>query len=154
MQAAAAPTAPGDADKLDRATVMALVALALAIFVIANDFTALSVALPSMEKDFDAVKPGSLSTIFAFAAYFAADMFIQAVKTAMKKAGKNLTPEAVQQALANQSWEIKGLVGPTKYPASTVVATLACGELISSNGTSWDVVVPYACSAKRIATSS
>jgi hypothetical protein len=104
-----------------------------------------------MEKDFDAVKPGSLSTVFAFAAYFAADMFIQAVKTATKKAGKNLTPEAVQQALANQSWEIKGLVGPTKYPASTVVATLACGELISSNGTSWDVVVPYACSAKRIA---
>src|SRR6266508_2217652 len=41
-------------DRLDRATIMALVALALAIFVIANDFTALSVALPSMEKDFDA----------------------------------------------------------------------------------------------------
>jgi EmrB/QacA subfamily drug resistance transporter len=41
-------------DRLDRATVMALVALGLAIFVIANDFTALSVALPAMEKDFDA----------------------------------------------------------------------------------------------------
>src|SRR6266508_4437245 len=40
-------------DRLDRATIMALVALAMAIFVIANDFTALSVALPSMEKDFD-----------------------------------------------------------------------------------------------------
>jgi EmrB/QacA subfamily drug resistance transporter len=52
MEAAAATA--NDADNLDRATIMALVALALAIFVIANDFTALSVALPSMEKDFDA----------------------------------------------------------------------------------------------------
>ena len=33
---------------------MALVAMACAIFVIANDFTALSIALPAMEKDFDA----------------------------------------------------------------------------------------------------
>src|SRR3954469_9864834 len=41
-------------EKLDRATVMALVAMACAIFVIANDFTALSVALPAMEKDFRA----------------------------------------------------------------------------------------------------
>src|SRR3954469_12421266 len=41
-------------EKLDRATVMALVAMACAIFVIANDFTALSIALPAMEKDFDA----------------------------------------------------------------------------------------------------
>ena len=54
MEAAAATASSGDADALDRATVMALGALALAIFVIANDFTALSIALPSMEKDFDA----------------------------------------------------------------------------------------------------
>jgi EmrB/QacA subfamily drug resistance transporter len=54
MEAATAPTAATDSDKLDRSTLMALVAMALAIFVIANDFTALSVALPSMEKDFDA----------------------------------------------------------------------------------------------------
>jgi MFS family permease len=33
---------------------MALVALALAVFVVANDFTALSVALPNMESDLDA----------------------------------------------------------------------------------------------------
>jgi EmrB/QacA subfamily drug resistance transporter len=33
---------------------MALVALALAVFVVANDFTALSVAMPSMEADLDA----------------------------------------------------------------------------------------------------
>jgi EmrB/QacA subfamily drug resistance transporter len=54
MEAAAATASAGEADRLDRGTVMALGALALAIFVIANDFTALSIALPSMEKDFDA----------------------------------------------------------------------------------------------------
>ena len=47
-------TPPASSGKLDRATIMALVAMALAIFVIANDFTALSVALPAIEQDFDA----------------------------------------------------------------------------------------------------
>src|SRR4051794_34523983 len=40
-------------EKLDRGTIMAIVALALAIFVVANNFTALSVALPNMEADLD-----------------------------------------------------------------------------------------------------
>src|SRR4051812_20601614 len=54
MASATEPAPRRDPDKLDRGTVMALVALALAIFVIANDFTALSIALPAMEKQFDA----------------------------------------------------------------------------------------------------
>ena len=37
---------------LSHKTVMALVAMAVAVFVVANDFTALSVALPQIEKDF------------------------------------------------------------------------------------------------------
>src|SRR4051812_35630884 len=53
MASGTAPAPHTDPDRLDRGTVMALVALALAIFVIANDFTALSIALPAMEKDFD-----------------------------------------------------------------------------------------------------
>lgn len=40
-------------ERLDRATILALAAMAIAVFVIANDFTALSVALPDMESDFD-----------------------------------------------------------------------------------------------------
>jgi EmrB/QacA subfamily drug resistance transporter len=40
-------------EPLDRGTVMALVALALAVFLVANDFTALSVALTSMEGSLD-----------------------------------------------------------------------------------------------------
>jgi EmrB/QacA subfamily drug resistance transporter len=38
---------------LDRSTLLALGAMAMAVFVIANDFTAMSVALPSIEDDFD-----------------------------------------------------------------------------------------------------
>jgi EmrB/QacA subfamily drug resistance transporter len=42
-----------DSDALDRGTVLALGAMALAVFLIANDFTALSVALPKIESEFD-----------------------------------------------------------------------------------------------------
>jgi EmrB/QacA subfamily drug resistance transporter len=40
-------------EPLRRGTIMALVALALAVFLVANDFTALSVALTNMEGDLD-----------------------------------------------------------------------------------------------------
>ena len=39
-------------DPLNKSTVLGLVAMALAVLVIANDFTAFSVALPAMEQDF------------------------------------------------------------------------------------------------------
>jgi EmrB/QacA subfamily drug resistance transporter len=42
-----------DDRELDRGTVVALGAMALAVFLIANDFTALSVALPNIEREFD-----------------------------------------------------------------------------------------------------
>ena len=38
---------------LDRGTLLALGAMAMAVFVIANDFTAMSVALPNIENDFN-----------------------------------------------------------------------------------------------------
>ena len=40
-------------DALPRGTVLALVAMGLGVLVIANDFTALNVALPAIEEDFD-----------------------------------------------------------------------------------------------------
>ena len=45
------PAGPGD--RMTRGTVMALVAMGLAVFVVANDFTALSVALPTIERQFN-----------------------------------------------------------------------------------------------------
>ncbi len=47
----ATATAPA-ADRIDRGTKLALLALGLSVIVIANDFSALNVALPSMEADF------------------------------------------------------------------------------------------------------
>jgi len=47
------------ADELDRRTRFALVAMGLAVLIVANDFTALSVALPAIERDLDT----SLTTV-------------------------------------------------------------------------------------------
>jgi EmrB/QacA subfamily drug resistance transporter len=44
---------PADADRIEPGAVMALVAMGLGVLVIANDFTALNVALPAIEKDFN-----------------------------------------------------------------------------------------------------
>jgi EmrB/QacA subfamily drug resistance transporter len=41
-------------DRLNKTTILGLAAMALAVLVVANDFTALSVALPAMERDFGA----------------------------------------------------------------------------------------------------
>ena len=43
-----------DADAIQPGTMMALVAMGLGVFVIANDFTALNVALPAIEGDLNA----------------------------------------------------------------------------------------------------
>jgi Major Facilitator Superfamily len=53
-----------------RATLLALVAMALAVFVIANDVTALSVALPSIERDFNADVSSVQWVINAYALVF------------------------------------------------------------------------------------
>jgi EmrB/QacA subfamily drug resistance transporter len=55
---------------LQRSTVVALVAMALAVFVIANDVTALSVALPAIESDFDADVGTAQWVISAYALIF------------------------------------------------------------------------------------
>jgi len=102
-------------------------------------------ALTQMETDLQAFKAGTMPVGYAnVPAYFAADMFVQA----LKKVGRNLTPQAIQQALATQTWQIPGLVGPTDYPAATVGASPACAELLSDDGTAYNVLQPYSCSSK------
>ena len=98
--------------------------------------------LTQMQEDLEAFEPGTEVSASNAPAYFAADMFIQA----LKQVGPDVTPEAVQQALANQTWEIEGFVGPIEYPASTVVSTPACNALLESDGTEWQVLEPYECS--------
>ena len=107
--------------------------------------TTASAALSQMQNDIQAFKPGTPLVAYSnVPAYFAADMFIQA----LKKVGRNITPQSVQQALANQTWSIPGLVGPLTYPASTATPTPACSELLLdvSAATGFRDLEPYTCS--------
>jgi EmrB/QacA subfamily drug resistance transporter len=55
---------------LERSSVVALAAMAMAVFVVANDVTALSVALPDIESDFDADVGTAQWVISAYALIF------------------------------------------------------------------------------------
>ncbi len=46
-------TSGGASERLERTTILALVAMGVAVFIVANDFTALAVALPAIEKQFN-----------------------------------------------------------------------------------------------------
>ena len=105
--------------------------------------------LTQFKEDLEAAKPGTGPTAGTAAGYFGADMFIAALKKAAKNGTSNITPESVQKAAANQTWQIKGLVGPTVYPKATVVSTESCGSLVeNADGTAWTTVEPYSCSSK------
>ena len=112
-------------------------------------------ALTQFENDVAAVAPGTKAQDnWIASSYFAADMFIQALKTAAKKGTSNITPENVQKAASTMKWQIKGLVGPMTYPAATVIPTPSCTSLVSSDGTAWSTLLPYKCSSKKIKASS
>lgn len=60
-----------DADEhLSKTTILGMVAMAVAVFVIANDFTALSVALPAIERDFSTTVNTSQWVINGYAMVF------------------------------------------------------------------------------------
>ncbi len=98
-----------------------------------------------MLADFSAYKAGLQPVAYSTVpGYLGADMFVQG----LKKLGKNITPSALQKALSTQTWQIPNFVGPTKYPASTVLSTPACLGLLMDNadGSGFTPLSPYACS--------
>jgi ABC-type branched-subunit amino acid transport system substrate-binding protein len=111
--------------------------------------TAPSPGLAKMQADLNAYAPGTKPVGYSnVLAYFSADMFIQA----LKKVGKNnTTPQAVQQALSTITWGIPNLVGPVKYPASTVSPTPNCNELVlyNTSGSGYTILEPYQCSDQK-----
>ncbi len=74
------------------------------------------------------------------ASYFSADAFV----AALKKTGKNLTPQGFASAIANFTYQIPGVVGPTKYPVSRTQGS-PCGVLVYSDGTAWSIQTPLTC---------
>jgi branched-chain amino acid transport system substrate-binding protein len=100
--------------------------------------------LDQLKEDLEAFKPGTVPLGYSnMVGYFAVDMFIQG----LKKLGTNITAENLQKVLARQTWEIKGLVGPIKYPASTVGASPYCNVLLyyKEDGSGTEVLSPYSC---------
>ena len=105
--------------------------------------------LTQLKADVNAFKPGASIDSGTVASYSSTDMFIQALKTIAKKGKSNITPENLQKAAMNQTWQIKGLAGPTSYPKSTVGQYPACTSEVLSTGTAWQTVTPFGCSTKQ-----
>src|SRR5260370_9506855 len=97
-----------------------------------------------MKADFVAAGAPATTPIFTEETYFAADMFIQALKTVVKKSGaKGITPEPVHKVLATQPCQINEHVGPTKDPAATAIPSPAAGNLLTSTATTpWPSLPP------------
>lgn len=113
-----------------------------------NNLSASTPGVEQMKTDVEAVKPGAKVDGGTVAGYTSTDMFIAALKTVAKKGTKNITPENVQKAAMKQTWELKGLAGPTKYPDSTQHTSPTCTTISVSDGTAWNIEVPYSCSNK------
>jgi len=99
---------------------------------------------PTMQQlidDVEAFQPGAQLVQPVAAGYFAADMFVEA----LKKTGKNLTVERFVNA-ANQKfkWQLDDTAGPTKYPSAHNRPT-PCGSLVKSDGTGYTIEVPFSC---------
>lgn len=104
--------------------------------------------LTTMENQIESFAPGTSLTGYAnVSAYFAANMFVQAVHQVQQKK-EVITPSNVQRSLSTIKWSIPGLVGPIEYPASTVNSTPYCAELAAYTGGSIKVVDPYSCSTR------
>ena len=56
--------------ELDRGTWLALIAMAIAVFVVANDFSAINVVIPSIEQDFDTTVDTTQWVVNAYALTF------------------------------------------------------------------------------------
>lgn len=97
-------------------------------------------AMQQVTNNIKAVAGGAAITQGTLAAYFSADSFV----AALKKAGKNLTPEGLAKAMSSLTYQVPGIVGPTKYPAAQTQGA-PCGLLTQSDGTKYNIVVPYAC---------
>jgi ABC-type branched-subunit amino acid transport system substrate-binding protein len=96
--------------------------------------------MQKITSDIKAVSGTAPITQATLAAYFSADAFV----AALKKTGKNLTPEALAKAMGSMTYQVPGIVGPTKYPAAQTLGA-PCGLLVQSDGTQYSIVVPYAC---------
>jgi ABC-type branched-subunit amino acid transport system substrate-binding protein len=103
--------------------------------------------IKTMNQQIDAYKPGTKPSLALSAGYFAADMFIQAVKSSLKTS-KTLTSASVQKAAAKMTYQIKDTIGPTIYPKSFKFGQQACSTLEYDDGTAFTIAQPFTCTTK------
>jgi ABC-type branched-subunit amino acid transport system substrate-binding protein len=83
-------------------------------------------------------------TLFEEYDYWQADMFIQALKAT----GPNLTRASLEAAAEKMTYYVKDTIGPTAYPAASEQPGV-CGDLVTSNGTSYDISLAYNCATVK-----
>jgi len=82
----------------------------------------------------DAITPAML------AGWLSADEFVRA----RRAAGVDATPAAVGRTASTMRFRVPKTVGPTDFPEAFVRPT-SCGQLVTSDGTSFSVGVPFRC---------
>ena len=102
-------------------------------------------ATDQIRADIEAVNPDQTLETGSAQGYMSTDMFISALKIAVKQGLSGITPENIEKVASNMTWEIKDFAGPTTFPKNFVTSA-ACGSILRSDGTTWKTVVPYACS--------
>jgi hypothetical protein len=109
-----------------------------------------------LKADFEAVQPGSSAELDfgGVFSYTAVDAFIQAVKLAAKQGPENITPENVRKIATTMTSGIKGVIGPTEYPKSTVMPYPSCQDVVVSDGTVWKTAAAYACTTDNVSPKS
>jgi ABC-type branched-subunit amino acid transport system substrate-binding protein len=113
----------------------------VAIATAATETASSNPAMQQLIADVQKVAPGEPIDQAVIAGYFSADMFLAAVK----KAGTNLSVDTLLKAANDRfTYSVPATVGPTRFPASHTQPT-PCGSLVASNGTAYNVTVPYLC---------
>jgi ABC-type branched-subunit amino acid transport system substrate-binding protein len=101
-------------------------------------------AIQQMLKDVNAVNPNAPKTIGLVAGYYSADLFIQAVKAALKTS-KTITTASLQKVMQKFTYEVKGAVGPTTWPSAFTIGNGCATLLFDGDGTAFTVSQPYTC---------
>jgi len=100
-------------------------------------------AIQQMLKDVAAVNPSAPKTIGLVAGYYSADLFIQAVKAALKSSS-TLTTASLQKVMQKFTYQVKGAIGPTTWPSAFSIGN-GCTTLLFDDGTAFAVSQSYTC---------
>ena len=118
------------------------------VFVQFSGFESGTASIKQMDADVQAFKPGTPKTIGLAGGYYAADMFIAALKQALKT-NKTLTTAVIQKTMQNFTYTSKDTVGPTTYPGAFSVPN-GCNTLLFDDGTAFTISQKYTCNTNYV----